>query len=137
MRVLLRLELEIWVRGGVAFRHSIFCFWAVYNITMLLSNILYIVIMLRGHMCDGARGRLNLGLCKRVSLKVTPFLVYACMCLVGRVFVLMDSFSSVLVRSIFWGAFVDSFSVCLSDTILISICALAWFRFQKFEKKCC
>ena len=49
------------------------------------------------------RGRLNLGLCKRVSLKVTPFLVYACMCLVGRVFVLMGSFSSVLVRSIFWG----------------------------------
>lgn len=80
---------------------------------------------------------MNLGLCKRVSLKVTPFLVYACMCLVGRVFVLMDSFSSVLVRSIFWGAFVDSFSVCLSDTILISICALARFRFQKFEKKCC
>lgn len=61
MRVLLRLELEIWVRGGVVFRHSIFCFWAVYNITMLLSNILYIVIMLRGHMCDGARGRLNPG----------------------------------------------------------------------------
>lgn len=56
------------------------------------------------------------------------------MCLVGRAFVLMGSFSSVLVRSIFWGAFVDSFSVCLSDTILISICALAWFRFQKFEK---
>lgn len=80
------------------------------------------------------------------------------MCLVGRAFVLMGSFSSVLVRSIFGGgvclelvcvkrradvrsiflgAFVDSFSVCLSDTILISICALAWFRFQKFEKKCC
>lgn len=86
------------------------------------------------------RGRLNLGLCKRVSLKVTPFLVYACMCLVGRVFVLMGSFSSVLeflCGLFFWGAFVDSFSVCLSDTILISICALAWFRFQKFEKKCC
>lgn len=83
------------------------------------------------------RGRLNLGFCKRASLKVTPFLVYACMCLVGRAFVLMGSFSSVLVRSIFWGAFVDSFSVCLSDTILISICVLAWFRFQKFEKKCC
>lgn len=65
------------------------------------------------------------------------------MCLVGRAFVLMGSFSSVLVRSILGGAFVDSFSVCLSDTILISICALAhWlgfdlFRFQKFEKKCC
>ena len=82
------------------------------------------------------------------------------MCLVGRAFVLMGSFSSVLeflcglflgggvclelvcvkrradVRSIFWGAFVDSFSVCLSDTIL-SIGALAWFRFQRFEKKCC
>lgn len=49
------------------------------------------------------RGRLNLGLCKRVSLKVIPFLVYACMCLVGRVFVLMGSFSSVLVRSILGG----------------------------------
>lgn len=73
------------------------------------------------------------------------------MCLVGRVFVLMGSFSSVLVRSIFGGvclelvcvkrradvrsifggAFVDSFSVCLSDTILISICALAhWLGFD-------
>lgn len=33
---------------------------------------------------------------------------------------------------LFWGgAFVDSFSVCLSDTILISICALAhWLGFD-------
>lgn len=59
------------------------------------------------------------------------------MCLVGRVFVLMGSFSSVLVRSIWGGAFVDSFSVCLSDTILISICALAhWlgFDFRSLKK---
>lgn len=60
------------------------------------------------------------------------------MCLVGRAFVLMGSFSSVLefLCGLFLGAFVDSFSVCLSDTIL-SIGALAWFRFQRFEKKCC
>lgn len=50
--------------------------------------------------------------------------------LVGMAFVLMGSFSSVLVRSIFLGAFVDSFSVCLSDTILISICASAFVHWR-------